>query len=531
LPLPTVRGETALPSTLDLFINNNYSSQANLPAGPFDLANVPLVTGKGEIRMAVRDALGREQIIVQPYYTSRALLKPGLHDFSVEAGAVREDYAFESNSYGRSFIAGTDRVGITTGFTGEVRGEFLSSQQTAGAGGTFLLGTAGTISIQGAASRASEGNGWTGGVSMERQSSDISGNLIASYASRYFTQLGELEGRNTKVSAAVALGVPWQGGGIGASYAYQSTWQGERNRQVTLSYSRSVGAQAYVAFAASRQLDIANGTSISVTLIHTLGTDHSVSVTTSRDGDQTYNSLQLQRNTPAGPGYGYQVNVDQSNERRINALGTYQNAYTRLNGAVAHTNGGDAYRVGATGAIAMLSGQVYPTRQIDDSFAVVKVGDYDGVSILRDNQYVGRTNNSGYALITGLRGYEKNRLSIDQGDLPFDAEIDRLDMSITPAQRSGVAVVFPVRQMRSVTARLVTPDGKPLPPGTLVLIPDQSKKSTVAYNGKVFISSATRTVKLLVLNRDETCFADFEVPDSPGTVPDVGTVICHESAQ
>jgi outer membrane usher protein len=530
LPLPTVRGETALPSTLDLFINNNYSSQSTLPAGPFDLANVPLVTGKGEIRMAVRDALGREQIIVQPYYTSRALLKPGLHDFSVEAGAVREDYGFESNSYGRSFISGTDRIGINSSFTGEVRGEFLSSQQTAGAGGTWLIGTDGTIGVQGAASRASEGNGWSTGVNMERQSSGISGNLIASYASRYFTQLGELSGRNTKATAAIAFGVPWQGGGLGASYAYQSTWQGERNPQATLSYSRSVGNNSYLAIAAARQFGVADNTSISVTLIHTLGTNHSVSAMSTRDGNETYNSLQLQRNTPAGPGYGYQINVDQSNERRINALGTYQNSYTRLNGAVSHTDGGDAYRVGANGAIAMMSGQVYPTRQIDDSFAVVKVGDYDGVSVLRDNQFVGRTNSAGYAFITGLRGYEKNRLSIEQGDLPFDAEIDRLDMSVTPAQRSGVAVTFPVRQMRPVTARLVRMDGTALAPGTQIFIQDQPRNSAVAYNGKIFISSTSKNVRLSARSTNIKCSASFEIPDAKGVIPDVGNVVCHESA-
>lgn len=531
VPLPTVRGETALPSTLDLFINNNYSAQTNVPAGPFDLTNVPLVTGKGEIRMAVRDVLGREQIITQPYYTSNALLKSGLHDFSVEAGAIREDYSFESNNYGRSFVAGTDRVGVTPSFTRELRGEFLSSQQTVGAGGTWLIGTAGTVGGNIAASRADAGNGWSTGVNFERQAENFSGNLIASYASRYFTQLGELEGRNTKVTFAAAIGIPWRGGGIGASYVYQSTWQEERNRLVTLSYSRSIGSKSFLAIAASRQLDNDGGTSVSVTLIHTLGTEHSVSAIAAHDAGETYTSLQLQKNLPAGPGYGYQVNVDQNSGRHINAIGSAQNEYTRINGAFSQGDGGNAYRIGAAGSVAMMDGQMFATRQIDDSFAVVKVGDYADVNVLRDNQPVTRTGNSGYAFVTGLRGYDRNRISVDQADLPFDAEIDRLDINVTPAMRSGVVVDFPVRRMRSATARLIDESGKPIGPGTPVTLIEEAKRSAVGYDGKIFVSSTGRHVRLLVQDAEGSCRAEVTLADSPESVPNLGNVVCHRGAQ
>lgn len=531
LPLPTVRGETALPSTLDLYVNNSYGSQTTIPAGPFDLANVPLVTGKGEIRMAVRDVLGREQIIVQPYYASRALLKPGLHDFSVEAGFVREDYGFASNNYGRAFVSGTDRLGITPNFTSEVRGEILSSQQTVGAGGTWLLGTFGTVGVQGAASRADAGSGWSSGISMDRQAPDLSGSFIARYATRNFTQLGEIEGRATKVSGALALGMPWLNGGIGASYAHQTTWQNERNRLVALSYSRSIGQNAYFSLAATRQLDARNGTMLSLTLIHTLGTQGSVSAVQTKDKDSSYTALQLQRNMPTGPGYGYQINADQSESRRYSAQGTVQNAYTRLSGGVAHTDFDNAYRVGAAGAVAVMGGSAFPTRRIEDSFAVVKVGDYKDISVLRDNQKVASTGDNGYAFITGLRGYEKNRISIDQADLPFDAEIDKLDMVITPAMRSGISVLFPVRRMQSATAKIVSADGKPLLPGIEVTVADQPKKSTVGFDGKIFISSTEKRVKLSAKINAADCYAEADMIESSETIPALGIVVCQERAQ
>jgi len=528
LALPVVRGEAALPSTLDLYINNNYGSQANVPAGPFDLANVPLVTGKGEIRMAVRDVLGREQIITQPYYASQSLLKPGLRDFSVEAGRVREDYGFLSNRYGRAFAAGTERLGISPTFTREVRGEVLASQQMLAVGGTWLLGTAGTLSLQGAGSRSDAGKGWSSGFNFERQASDFSGNLTARYASRDFAQLGEIEGRTTRMTTALGVGMPFMGGGLGASYAQQTTWQDEDNRIATISYSRSIGARSYFSIVATRQMGDNHSTSLAFTLIHSLGLRDSVSAIRSKQDDLSFTALQLQRNIPAGPGYGYQISAEEGSARRYSALGTFNNAYSRLTAGVAGAEGmSSAYRLGAAGSVALLGGGVFPTRQIDDSFAVVKVGDYAGVSVLRDNQKVATTGRNGYAFVTGLRGFQRNRVSVDQADLPFDAEITELDINVTPAMRSGIAIDFPVRRMYSAVARMTYGDGTPLPPGTLMIITGAEQEVIVGFEGKIFISSLDKRVNLSSFGK-RACGINVELKDAPETVSDLGTLICQE---
>lgn len=75
-PLPAVAGEAALPSTLDLYANDALRLSQPLPPGPFEIAGLPVVTGQGELRLVVRDLLGREQILSQPYYVSPSLLQP-----------------------------------------------------------------------------------------------------------------------------------------------------------------------------------------------------------------------------------------------------------------------------------------------------------------------------------------------------------------------------------------------------------------------------------------------------------------------
>ena len=530
--LPSVRGEAALPSTLDLFINNTYGTQANVPAGPFDLADLPLVTGQGEIRMTVRDLLGREQVITQQYYASPMLLKPGLRDFSLEAGKVREDYGFRSNRYGRNFVAGNERKGISPGFTRELRGEWLASQQMLGLGGTWLLGTAGTLTLQGAGSRSDEGAGWSSGVSFDRQARGFSGNVTMQYATRDFAQLGEFEGRTSRLTSAISAGVPFLKGGLGASYARQTTWQNEDVRIATLSYSRSIGRSAFISVSAVRQMGDTRNTSIAVMFVHTLGQRDSLSVVHNRSRDPdtstSYSALQLQRSVPAGPGFGYQINAEEGDGRRYSALGTWNSEYMRLTaGAAGGQDTSTAYRLGAAGSLALLDGGVYPTRQIDDSFAVVKVDNYSGISVLHENQQVATTGRGGYAFVPILRGYQPNEISIDQGDLPFDAEIDTLSINVTPALRSGVLVDFPVRRTHAGSGFIHYADGSPLPPGTRLAVEGQDSPLIVGFEGRVFVSSPVRAIRLSA-SGGRPCTVGFELSEAPESVSDFGVLTCQE---
>jgi outer membrane usher protein len=95
-PLPTIGGLARQDSVVDVFIDNVQRDARAVPRGPFALESLPVVTGAGEVQLQVTDLLGREQLITQSYYVSSRLLKPGLHDFGYELGALRRDYGRES---------------------------------------------------------------------------------------------------------------------------------------------------------------------------------------------------------------------------------------------------------------------------------------------------------------------------------------------------------------------------------------------------------------------------------------------------
>ncbi len=158
-PPQSALGQAVLPSTVDVFINNALVSQQSVSPGPFSISNLPVITGAGEVQLVVHDLLGREQIIVQPFYASQTLLRKGLANFSYELGFVRENFGINSNDYGSGLASTTYRRGLSDHITGEIHAEAMQNQTTVGMGGDFLMSSLGTISSYIAGSQSNAGHG------------------------------------------------------------------------------------------------------------------------------------------------------------------------------------------------------------------------------------------------------------------------------------------------------------------------------------------------------------------------------------
>ena len=186
--------------------------EAPAPTSSRDLssAEVPIVTGAGDIQLVVRDLLGRETVIHQGDYAAPQLLAPGLFDFSYDAGALRENYGTQSNDYGAPFGTATYRRGITAGLTGEVRAELQRDRSAAGAAVTALAGQLGVVGVA-AGFAASEGEQGAHYVTSFQRASPRGGAGIAwDHADRGFRPLGtsaeDVRSRD-QLTAAAGLGV------------------------------------------------------------------------------------------------------------------------------------------------------------------------------------------------------------------------------------------------------------------------------------------------------------------------------------
>src|ERR1035437_8993641 len=124
LPLPTVSGSAAVPSTVDVYVNNLKTLSQQVPAGPFQVTNVPVLSGGGTAPVVGRDAAGHQTQTSLPFYTTPKLLREGFMDFSVEAGLPRVQYGTASNSYLNDPVGSASlRGGLTDWLTVEAHSE------------------------------------------------------------------------------------------------------------------------------------------------------------------------------------------------------------------------------------------------------------------------------------------------------------------------------------------------------------------------------------------------------------------------
>lgn len=534
-PLPTLRGEASLPSTLDVFINNGQRLQSRLQPGPFDLSELPVVTGQGEIRTVVRDLLGREQIIVTPYYVSPALLKPGLRAFSFEVGALRQDYGLSSQRYGRALVSATERRGISERFSGELRAELASGQQAAGATGMFLWPTLGTASVSVVGSRAKEhGNGWMLAVGLDRQAQDWSGSLQVRQASPRFRQLGESQviGEAPRRSLNLAIGRSWSGQALGLAYAQQSGNALTAAKLLSVNYGVDLRRWGSVGVGVFRDLR-QRATSIGISWSVAIDQRHSAGVNVQRQPDsdgrvhQTQQT-QVQRNAPFGRGLGYQLLTETGGRHVAQAI--WQGDGAVFNGGVAKRGGDTDLRAGASGGVAWMDGSVHTSRRIEGGIALVEVGNHPDVRISHDTQIVARTDAKGRAFISGLRGYQSNRLGVEASDLPMDVEMEVLELKLIPAARSAAKLQFPVQRGRAATMRVIDAAGKPLPPASLLQVEGQARTFPVGLEGRSYVAGLVEGKNKVAASWAEgRC--SFEVNLAGGgsfdDLPDLGLIQCR----
>src|SRR6185295_4742366 len=179
MPLPGVSGSAAIPSVVDVYVNSTLQGQQQVSPGPFELRNVPVPSGGGRVQLVIHDLLGREIVSEQSYYASAQLLRGGLHDFSWEAGFLREAFGRRSNRYGSFFASTTHRYGFSDRMTGEATAQLSKSTQMAGAAMTAILFDLAQIGGSVAVSHSRDHVGFRAAASFERHARTFSVGVLA----------------------------------------------------------------------------------------------------------------------------------------------------------------------------------------------------------------------------------------------------------------------------------------------------------------------------------------------------------------
>ncbi len=532
-PLPALSGETPMPSDLSLYVNDQLTFNDSLGSGPFELEQIPVVTGAGQVRAVTRDVLGREQVVVSDFYASQRVLRAGLSEYAYSAGALREDYGYESNEYGDGFVSALHRYGLNDILTVEGSAEASSDLQRIGGGVSWSLPRLGVSTVGFSYSdeqQAGSGGSWYAGH--EYQSALFRYNMSYSGSSDAYRQLG-MEEDNGFAKRQFSIGGGLNiapGGSFGLAIVSQTFHDRDDRNFASVSYNKSFRSGLSIS-AFTSYLDTGDeGSDVSggLTFTRPLGPRRSVSMSMTREGDETNLMTQTRYDLPVGPGYGYRFGAQTGEgDDRWEADLAAQSRTGRYALETVQRSGDLSWQANVSGSAAWIGGKPFLAREIRDSFAVVKVNGFEGVDVMLENQYVGTTDASGRVLIPGLRPYEANRVAIDIEDLPITARVDASEVAVAPFFRAGALVAFPADESRDIRLRLVLPDGEPAPEGAAIRLRDRKESFPVGLDGAVYLIGVDDEASATVMWGDNRCGIDIVVPDTDSPIPHLGEIVCR----
>ncbi len=533
-PTAVLSGDAALPSSVDLLVNDSQRFSADLPAGPFTIENVPLVTGAGEVTAVVRDVLGRETVISQPYYASPSLLREGLHDYSFELGTQRERFGSDSYSYDdQPFSSATYRYGFSDNLTAEAHAEVHPDRGALGLSATTPLGSFGVLTGSVAGSQEKDGGGGLFQIGFERVSRGVSMSASGRLATGDYEDLGVDDNlRSPEAETRLQLGFPLGGwGNLSSSHTFQAFEDEEDTHIVSTSYTVGISGVGRLGLTALSTFGSNEDTLVALNLTVPLGVRSSASATlqASRDDKELLKVASAQTTAPLEGGFGARAEVSDNGFTRARGELSYTSRIGVASAAVSQIDGDTGARLNAVGGMAFADGDMFLSRRLDNSFAVASVPDQPDVRVYYENQLIGTTDSDGQLLIHNLRPYEANKVSIEPLDLPFDAQIERTTMTVAPYFRSGVTVEFPVGSSRTVLLSVYMEDGTPALPGALVALEGSSERFPVGLDGEVQLWGAQQGARIVVDTGSGLCdfVLDVELPDEQ--IPHLGAFTCRRS--
>lgn len=556
---PIISGSVNVPTTADILLNGAQTNQIDLPAGNFNLYNLPIMNGDGSITVNLKNPDGDGyQSYTLPYYTSPRVLTNTTYLYQYNVGAPQLNASSGFNTSGYSFndlTAATQHfIGITNEYTLELRAE---AQQNAFANigmahnNTWFNKFA--TSVFGAVSQSESGYGGLAGFSISRQSSlpnTFGLGYNAKYMTNNFNQLGMINGPtydfqqtvfanyNSSSGFNVAIGYSNNSAITDSSqmqlYNMTLNWQIIKNLLLTssTSYTSSVGVNTF-------------SSSLNAAYVLSGASAINAGYLYNNSGDDSSNQYQLGY-TYQSPSnlWGYNVGGqynDQSlaDPTALTAGGYYLFKNFNANGSANYTNNKNyGYGASISGNAVIGANGLSLGQYSNLSFIIVSVGGIPNVGVKVNGTIMGSTDRNGYFVVPNVAAYLPQTVSINVNDLPFNVELDSTEKRVVAPLNGGARVVF--NPVKYIPAMALLRYGNNKIPATgfkadIYNSDDNSKIEEVFItdDGMITLTKFSSNIKYNVVftNRDGTfsCPISREnivAQDSNEYITNVGTIQC-----
>ncbi len=525
-------GAVSIPSTLDVYSNGILVRRVALPPGQFQLRDLPLQGGSNDTRFVIRDAFGREREMgSQYYYFTSGLLKAGLHDFSYNLGAQREDLGTRSWDYRQPVFLGYHRYGFTDYLTSGLRLEGTKGLVSGGPSLSLLL-PLGEMVLAGAASSAAGTPGGAGFLGYNYINGRFSfGSSIKVQSDRY-----------AHISLDANKLRPWLESSVSGAFAVTDAstvnlrYGIENSRRVKplhrMQFRTATSLGNFVYLFADTGVDFRGAKS---SLVFATGLNVTLSGVTAglayvNDRGRSSGVTEVRKNLPVGPGYGYGFQAVSNGD--LDSVVQYQTSFGRYDAIYRRIDGQQESTLSAAGGLAFIDGNVSLTRPVENGFALIRLPDLPGIRGYLNNLEVGTTDKSGRLFVPNMLSYYGNRVSISRKDLPLNYNSDVVDKIVAVPYRGGVLVDFPVARIQRVTGKVVISQaGKTVVPkhGQLT-ISAQGKRaeSPLGNSGEFYFENPkTGRYQAQIEFGDDTCEFSLEVPQSSDEAIQLGILHCQ----
>lgn len=551
--LPQFSGSAALPSTLDLYVNQQRIFSGEVPSGPYQLRSLPYVSG-GDVTLVATDTLGRQVTTTQAYYYDARRLRQGLLEYSLDVGAPRLNYGMKSSDYDDTvFASGSLRYGLTNATT--LEGHVESSADglaNLGAGVVQAIGGYGTVTAALAGSRY---KGYSGGLASLTLEGVVGGVRFYAGTQRtlddYFdlarvsqfrqphlappTADGEAADFLTTAQASAIDRVgfsfkPWfDDTSVSLSYN-RIKYDGGTMRTANLSLSRSITrrvslfANAYSDLGAKGDRGVL--LSVNVDFGHDINAEASVSHSDGRTGfTQQVTGLSGQRQGDLGWGLSNTF-YDDAPDQRGGYL-SYRAPQALLRAEAYQYGDSTRTQLSAEGSLVAAGGGVFAANRIGNAYAIVTNAGPDA-EVMQGGVRMGHTNDGGRALLPDITPYYEQHIYIDPATLPDGWEPAATERVAVAGYRQGAIVDFGAALVHGAVLVLRGKDGKPIAPGYTVHLDGGSEDAVLGYDGQVYVQGLAAHNRVRVdLGSAGSCTAYFDYDAKGPAQPTIGPLTCQ----
>jgi outer membrane usher protein FimD/PapC len=533
-------GVAPLPSEIEVYRDGALIKKERIPPGGFELRDIPAYVGSGLIEVVLKDPFGREQRIKLPYYSSDILLKKGLHEYSYNIGFLREDFGTVSNQYKDFVFSGFHRYGINDSLTTGIKAEASRRVLNLGISSAYTIPwRLGVINASVAWSDSKGGKDGIGGsVSYLYQGKNLSFNLLWRGFTRDYSNIfvETIQDRTKYETSAGASYFSSLLGSFSLGFAATKKYIGSDTKSLLASYSRKITDRSNLIANFKRDME-SRISEFNILINYYFKQGVTASSSYQRTDGNSSEQIQIAKSLPIGEGFGGRASFEANQPElkdfnNYNLQLQYNTKYGQYSGEFTSANRAETYSLTAAGGFTFVKDSLNFGRPIQDSFALVKVGDLKGIRVYLSGQEISRTGSSGKILIPNLGSYYENQISINDKDIPMEYSISEVLKYVSPPLRSGSYIEFRATKLQSFFGTLKVKVGEEIKPLEYVefklLVEGKELLSPTGKGGEFYfenIKPGKYRGELKYLDKDYSF--DIIIPKSEDVMIDLGEIICE----